>query len=200
MTSETESFADGVQAGGDHDFLLALPSPRSIAAVSSDRDGRDVAERPPSHSPCVYRMPAWLRIRLPYVALAVATIAIGLAVHIGGRAVLDRIVRDVTGDALWAMMMAWWLGAVAPASRISVRGAAALAVCFAVEFSQLYRAPTLDALRATLLGHLVLGSGFDPRDLLAYTVGVVMAVLAERALHRRGARTITPVATPRPTR
>lgn len=144
-------------------------------------------------------MPAWFRIRLPYVAVAVATVVVGLVVHIGGRAVLAPVARDVTGDALWAMMMTWWLGAVAPASRITVRGAAALAVCFAVEFSQLYRAPALDALRATLPGHLVLGSGFDPQDLLAYTVGVVVAILAERTLHRRGtwpaARPVAPQAT-----
>lgn len=143
-------------------------------------------------------MPAWLRIRLPYVALAVATIFVGLAVHLGGT-FLPSAVRDVTGDALWAMMMTWWLGAVAPASRVPLRGGAALAVCFAVEASQLYRAPALDALRRTTAGHLVLGSGFDPRDLVAYTVGVVTAVLLERALHRRGAWRMAGVIAPRTT-
>ena len=34
--------------------------------------------------------------------------------------------------------------------------------------SQLYHTPTLDAIRATQAGQLVLGSGFDPRDLAAY--------------------------------
>lgn len=56
-----------------------------------------------------------------------------------------------------------------------------------METRQLYHAPALDALRRTTAGHLVLGSGFDPRDLLAYTLGVVAAVLLERALHRRPA-------------
>jgi len=32
------------------------------------------------------------------------------------------------------------------------------------------------------LGQLVLGSGFDPRDLLAYATGVVAALLLERAV------------------
>jgi len=52
--------------------------------------------------------------RLRYLLLAVGTIAAGLAVHLGGRGVLAPAARDVLGDALWAMMMAWWLGALAP--------------------------------------------------------------------------------------
>jgi len=34
--------------------------------------------------------------------------------------------------------------------------------------------------------HLVLGSGFDARDFAAYTAGVALAVLLERAARRRG--------------
>jgi hypothetical protein len=44
--------------------------------------------------------------------------------------------------------------------------------CFAVEFSQLIHLPMLDALRRTTLGYLVLGSGFDRRDLAGYAGGV----------------------------
>lgn len=120
------------------------------------------------------------RARLRYLVLAVGTIALGLAVHLGGRGVLPHDVRDVLGDALWAMMMAWWLGALVPMRPVRTRAMLALGICFAVEASQLLRAPWLDALRRTLPGHLVLGSGFDPRDLVAYTLGVLAAVLLER--------------------
>ncbi len=58
--------------------------------------------------------------------------------------------------------------------------ALAYALCVVVEVSQLYHAPWIDAVRATRLGHLVLGSGFDARDLLAYAVGVAFALLAEQ--------------------
>lgn len=125
------------------------------------------------------------RIRAAYAALAAGTIVVGLAVHLGGRRWLDPVVRDLSGDALWAMMMAWWIGAALPAARLRSRAAAALAVCFAVEFSQTIHTPALDAIRRTLPGHLVLGSGFDPRDLGAYTAGVAVAVLLERAARRR---------------
>lgn len=120
-----------------------------------------------------------LRLRLAYGAAAGVTIGAGLAVHLGGQAI-EAASRDVLGDALWAVMAAWLIGAAAPRAPLRIRAAAALAVCFAVEFSQLYRAPWLGALRRTTAGHLVLGSGFDPRDLAAYIAGVLAAVLVER--------------------
>ncbi len=124
------------------------------------------------------------RRRLWFVVLAVSTIAVGLLVHLRG-AVLGATTRDVLGDALWAAMIAWWLGAAAPAARLAVRSAVAYAVCVAVELSQLYHAPFLDTVRATRLGHLVLGSGFDARDLVAYAVGIAGAALLELVLRRR---------------
>ena len=117
--------------------------------------------------------------RMRYVALAVATIALGLAVHWRGGA-LSSVVRDVLGDALWAAMVAWWVAALAPAVRPRWRAAVALAFCFAVEFSQLVHSSALDALRRTAVGHLVLGSDFDTRDLAAYGLGVLSALLVER--------------------
>jgi hypothetical protein len=99
---------------------------------------------------------------------------VGLLVHLRGSA-LGPATRDILGDALWAVMMTFWIGALAPAARRAVRAAAACAICVIVETSQLLHAPWLDALRATRAGHLVLGSGFDPRDLLAYVLGVALA-------------------------
>jgi hypothetical protein len=129
-----------------------------------------------------------LRSRIVYVALALGTIVVGLAVHLHGAA-LSPVARDVLGDALWAAMIAWWVGAAAPTARLSRRAVMALAICFAVELSQLYHAPGIDALRETTLGHLVLGSGFDPRDFVSYAVGVLAAALLELVMVRRSAGT-----------
>jgi hypothetical protein len=111
-------------------------------------------------------------------AAAIATMLFGLWVHRGGLA-LGPAARDVAGDALWACMMAWIVATIAPAPSMFIRGAIALAISWAVEFSQLVHTPALDALRATTLGGLVLGSGFDPRDLAAYALGVVGAIVLE---------------------
>jgi hypothetical protein len=123
------------------------------------------------------------RSRIVYAALAVVTIFVGLAVHEYG-AVLSPVARDVLGDALWAAMIAWWIGAAAPAVQLLRRAMVALAICFVVEFSQLHHAPGIDALRDTTLGHLVLGSGFDPRDLASYTAGVFAAALLDHLVVR----------------
>jgi Protein of unknown function (DUF2809) len=129
--------------------------------------------------------------RIVFLALAFATIAIGLVVHFRGAA-LGAVARDAFGDALWAMMIAWWAGVVAPRAAVAVRSVAAYAVCAGVEVSQLYHTPVLDAARATTLGQLVLGSGFDPRDLAAYGAGVALAAFIEWTAvtgrtHRRAA-------------
>lgn len=129
-----------------------------------------------------------IRRRVAFLALAGATIVVGLIVHLRGSALMP-VTRDVLGDALWAMMIAWWAGALAPRTRLAVRSTAAYAVCATVEFSQLYHTATLDSIRATTIGHLVLGSGFDPRDLAAYGVGVALAALFESAaVARRSSR------------
>lgn len=117
--------------------------------------------------------------RSAFVALACATLLLGLWVHRGGLP-MGASARDFTGDLLWATMLAWWIGAIAPQASQSRRGVTALGLCFAVELSQLVHTPAFDALRATTLGRLTLGSGFDPRDLVAYTVGVVVALVVER--------------------
>ncbi len=129
-------------------------------------------------------MPPLVRTRATFVALAVGTIAIGLCVHWRGD-ILGVALRDVLGDALWAAMIAWWVTALFPGASLRTRGIAALAICFAVEVSQLYRLPTLDAVRRTTLGQLVLGSGFDPRDFVSYALGVLAATLLEWIVRRR---------------
>lgn len=126
-------------------------------------------------------------LRLRYAASAVALIVVGLIVHrvdLG----LHPIARDMLGDALWAAMIYCWLGALLTHASGRTRMLLALAICFAVEASQLYRAPWLDALRATVPGHLVLGSGYESRDLLSYFLGVAAAAGASRFLrsHRSG--------------
>jgi hypothetical protein len=117
--------------------------------------------------------------RIAYVALAIATIVLGLAVHLYGGA-LGPTSHDVIGDVIWAAMIAWLVGAIAPGRSLQARSVAAVVICFLVELSQLFHTPALDILRRTTVGQLTLGTGFDLRDLLAYTVGVLAAALLER--------------------
>lgn len=125
------------------------------------------------------------RLRAVYGALAIASIAVGLWIHMSA-AIPNARTRDVTGDAVWASMMAWWVGAATPRTSLPVRSVLTFGICVAVEVSQLVHGPVIDAVRSTTLGHLVLGSGFDSRDLAAYAIGVVAATLVELGVLRPG--------------
>lgn len=128
--------------------------------------------------------PAARRHRLHCAGAAAAIVVVGLIVHrvdLG----LHPVVRDMLGDALWAAMIYCWLGALMPRARWSARTLLALAICGGVEASQLYRSPWLDSVRATWPGHLLLGSGYDSRDLLAYFLGVVVAAGTHRLTSAR---------------
>jgi hypothetical protein len=133
--------------------------------------------------------PSTQRTRFGYIAAALATIVAGLFVHRSDA--LAPAARDIGGDALWAMMVAWWVGALVPAKPLPARAAVALAIAWIVELTQLYHAPWIDSLRASRLVHLVLGSDFYARDLLSYAGGVAAAVLLEAAARRRVRQTGT---------
>jgi hypothetical protein len=114
----------------------------------------------------------------------VATIALGLSTRQYPNA-FPVVVARFGGDALWAGMVFWllalWRRTVA-SPRLAL---AALAIAWAVELSQLYRAPWIDAVRATRGGALILGQGFLWSDLMSYVVGVALAAALDARLVRR---------------
>lgn len=124
------------------------------------------------------------RSRPFYALLLLAVIAAGLASR-RYPVLLPAALGKYPGDALWALMVLLLYGFVRPGWPIGRVAAAALATSFAVEFSQLYQADWITAIRHTTLGHLVLGSTFHAPDLLAYTVGVAAGALLECLLLRQ---------------
>jgi hypothetical protein len=106
------------------------------------------------------------RLRLIYFILVIATIIIGL---------LSRHFKCIPlfiGDILWATMVYFIMRFLFINRHMKLVVVASLLFCFAIEFSQLYKAPWINELRHTLFGRLVLGEGFLWSDLLCYVVGV----------------------------
>lgn len=128
-------------------------------------------------------IPRLRRRQFQYAGLALLTVALGLLLQ-RTRGALPAALADKLGDALWAAMMYWWVSAALPGASVRARALTALGIAWAVEASQALRPPWLDAVRATRLGHLVLGSDFDARDLVAYAAGVAVPALGELGVRR----------------
>lgn len=113
-----------------------------------------------------------------YVVLAFAVLAAGLLWR-SGFIPMPPVLSKYGGDALWALMVFVGFGFLFARASTVVIASLALTFSWSVEFSQIYHAPWIDAVRATLPGRLVLGSTFNWPDLPAYALGVVLGAWAE---------------------
>ena len=112
---------------------------------------------------------------------------LGLATRRVPSAFPALVARD-GGDALWAAAVFWLVTLVRPELATARVALVALALAYAVEFSQLWHAPWLHAVRATRVGALVLGRGFLWSDLVRYAAGVALAAALDAWVVQRGAR------------
>jgi hypothetical protein len=93
---------------------------------------------------------------------------------------LPAFIVKYGGSALWGTMV-FFLVAIAGPSLSRQRIALISAViAVAVELFRLVHTPALDAFRLTLAGALLLGRIFSPWDMLAYGVGIVLAIGLDR--------------------
>jgi hypothetical protein len=109
-------------------------------------------------------------------------IAVVICLGLGSRAEavgLPPFAAKYAGDALWALMVFLGWGFLLPTWRTAVVAGLAAGTSCAVEFSQLYHAPWIDAARQTTLGALVLGDTFAWGDIAAYLVGIAVGISLE---------------------
>ena len=119
------------------------------------------------------------RNRFYYLLFIVITLLSGLASrHYPG--VLPTCVESYLGDSLWALMVFLMAGFFFNGKSTRWIALAALVFSYCIEISQLYHAPWIDAVRANILGGLVLGFGFLWSDLVCYTVGIGFGVVMEK--------------------
>lgn len=125
----------------------------------------------PDHAPrSRWRLLAAILVVIPLGLLSRADLA------------LPAFVVAHAGDALWALLVYLLVALLRPSFPAWQIGLAALGFAFAIELSQLYQAPWIDALRATLPGRLVLGQGFLWVDLLRYSAGVAAGIVLDGLL------------------
>jgi hypothetical protein len=126
-----------------------------------------------------------VRRRLVYAAFSLLVVVLGLASR-KFAAGLPRFVAAYLGDILWALLVFLLAGFCRPRWKTARVAGLALAFAVCIEFSQLYHAPWLDAIRHTIPGRLALGDTFVWRDLLCYAAGVAMGVISETWANKRG--------------
>lgn len=106
-----------------------------------------------------------------------------MAAGLASRSLSEQLPEFVSlhaGDALWAAMIYCSLRAIASHKRLRWALACSLCFCFFIEFSQLYQAGWLNAIRDTALGGLVLGQGFLFVDLIRYVTGIIVISILDR--------------------
>ncbi|MFJ1735243.1 DUF2809 domain-containing protein [Streptomyces sp. NPDC088254] len=114
---------------------------------------------------------------------AAAATAVTVGAGLGLRAVAAGEVAKYGGDALYTVLILTLVVLAAPRAMPLAAAGTALAVSWAVEFLQLSEVPS-ELSRHSVLARLVLGSTFNPPDLLWYAVGAAVGWLAHTALLR----------------
>jgi hypothetical protein len=122
-------------------------------------------------------------MRLPdgHARRRVVALAALLAVVIAGMVVTHSDGRGLWPDLFYAAAIHLALIAVMPRVDTVVHGAAVLVWCTGIELLQITGWPAIWALHVPLC-RLILGTGFDPLDLAAYALGVLLVLLVDRLL------------------
>jgi len=131
---------------------------------------------------------SWLTPRWPYLLAIALVIPLGLSTR-SAAVPWPALVAEHGGDVLYASMAYLGFRMLRPGDRPPIALGLAVGACFAIELFQLYQAPWIQAVRRTLPGRLVLGSGFEWVDFARYTAGAVGAwALDVGALNHRQRR------------
>jgi hypothetical protein len=127
------------------------------------------------------------RSRWLYALAFVGAILLGLASR-RFPSPLSAALGKYPGDAIWAMMIFFAGGALRPRATTLQVAAGAMLFCVLIEFFKLYQAPWMVAIRDSTIGHLIFGHVFSLENLVAYAIGVLLALLVEVCCFPKAAR------------
>lgn len=121
--------------------------------------------------------------------LWLSIIVCGLALRRFGLGLgIPAFVVKYGGSLLWAALVFFSVAIAASGLKRPAVASIAAAIAVGVELFRLVHAPWLDAFRLTLAGALLLGRIFSPWNLLAYGIGIVLAMGLDRLAMRAFAR------------
>ena len=118
------------------------------------------------------------KYRIPYLIVLLLIIFLGIMSR------KTNLFPLSTGDFLYAIMMYLLIRIIFINKKAYQIAFLSLITCYSIEFLQLYQSGWMLELRKTLFGRYVLGQGFLWTDILAYTFGVLIALLLESLIHQ----------------
>lgn len=118
------------------------------------------------------------KYRIPYLIVLLLIIFLGIMSR------KTNLVPLSTGDFLYAIMMYLLIRIIFINKKAYQIAFLSLITCYSIEFLQLYQSGWMLELRKTLFGRYVLGQGFLWTDILAYTFGILIALLLESLIHQ----------------
>jgi hypothetical protein len=121
------------------------------------------------------------RDRKFYALLMLIVIALGLSSRMYA-SYLPLFIASYAGDTLWALQVFLTIGFIFPSKPTIKVAVIALVFAFFIEISQLFHPLWLDEIRQYRLAALILGYSFLWSDLVCYSIGVILGIIAERNL------------------
>lgn len=117
-----------------------------------------------------------MKINFSYLLLFMPLLIIELFI---GTCIHDAFIRPYGGDFLVVILLYCFVKSFidAPATKAVV---GVLAFSYVVEISQYFYLVKLLRLEHSRIGLLIFGNGFSFRDLLCYTLGILLVVLVEK--------------------
>lgn len=121
-----------------------------------------------------------MKFRPHYALMTLAVLAIEALIALLAH---DRFIRPFVGDSLAVVLLYLGLRA-ALRPRVEAAAALALAIACVIEVGQLFDLVDRLGLGWSRVARIVLGTGFDPLDFVAYALGYLSVLAAERMRSR----------------
>jgi hypothetical protein len=137
-------------------------------------------------TPASHSKPARARSRILFSSLLLVFVLLGLASRSSAADTLPEVVRDYSGDVLWALMVYLLFAAVLPKHAASHIALIAMTFATGIEVSQLFRPDWLETIRNLPGMRLIFGYSFLWSDLLCYAFGITIGWLGEVTVNRIG--------------
>jgi len=114
----------------------------------------------------------WRRILYCIIVIFLTWLALATRSH---RQWFHPLIVTYGGDIIWAGMFLFFLRMIFLQTPLWKLALVAYALGVADEFTQLYRAPWAEAVRATTIGRLLFGAGFLWSDIGCYALGILLS-------------------------